>query len=101
MDKVLGMLGMAKRAGKVAGGTFLSEQAVRQGQAQLLIIAKDISENGRADIVGVCRRYRVQYIEYADKLALGNSIGASERAVVSVNDKKFADAILAKYASAQ
>ena len=101
MDKVLGMLGMAKRAGRVTSGAFLCGRAVREGLAQLVIIAKDISENGKKDIIGLCSHYQVQYIEYADKLALGNSIGASERAVVSVNDRKFADAILAKHASAQ
>lgn len=47
MDKVLGMLGMAKRAGKVTSGAFLCGRAVREGLAQLVIIAKDISEMGK------------------------------------------------------
>lgn len=101
MDKVLGMLGMAKRAGKVISGSFLCEKAIRDGQAALVLIAADMSDNAKQDIIRLCGHNGVHYIEYADKEALGNSIGAGERAVISVNDRNFADAVLAKYAKSK
>ena len=39
MNKALGMLGLAKRAGKVTSGEFLCEKAIKQGQSKLIIIA--------------------------------------------------------------
>ncbi len=101
MDKVLGMLGMAKRAGKVISGSFLCEKAVRNQQSALILVATDMSENAKQDMIRLCGHHGVQYIEYADKEALGRSVGAGERAVISVNDRNFADAVLAKYAKAE
>lgn len=56
MDKVLGMLGMAKRAGKVISGSFLCERAVREKQSALILIAADMSENAKQDIIRLCGR---------------------------------------------
>ena len=92
------MLGLAKRAGRISGGSELCEAAVRGGSAQLVIIASDISENGRKAIVDCCTHYNVSYVTYADKASLGRAVGAKLRAVVSVNDAGMADAILKRIA---
>ncbi|MDY3929193.1 MAG: ribosomal L7Ae/L30e/S12e/Gadd45 family protein [Clostridia bacterium] len=99
-DKILSMTGLAKRAGKVTGGAPLCEKDIKNGKSKLIIIAKDISYNGKKAITDACRHYSVKYIEYADMYALGSAIGSEGvRTVVSVNDKNFADAILTKYAA--
>ncbi len=98
-DKILSMTGLAKNAGKVTSGAFVCERDIRSGRSKLIIIAKDISDTGKKAIIDACRHYSVKYIEYADMYALGSAIGAQGvRAVVSVNDKNFADAVLNKYA---
>ena len=96
MNKALGMLGLAKRAGKVQSGEFQSGQAVKSGQSRLIIIASDISENGRKAIVNACRFYSVEYIEFCSSQELGKAIGEDSRMVVSVNDDSFKNAILSK-----
>lgn len=101
MDKVLGMLGMAKRAGKVTSGSFLCEKAIRAKESKLIVLAADAAENAKQEMLHLCKRFGVPYIEYAEKTALGNSIGAGERAVVSVNDENFAQALLAKYSKTE
>ena len=98
MDNVLGMIGLAKRAGKIVTGAEICEAAVKKGKSKLIIIAGDISENGRKAITDTCKYYKVKYIEYADKSQLGKITGAEERAVVSVNDRGFSQTILKKYA---
>lgn len=94
----MGMIGLAKRAGKVITGAELCEAAVKKGKSKLIIIAGDISENGRKSITDACKYYKVKYIEYADKSQLGKVTGSAERAVISVNDREFAKALLNKYA---
>ena len=97
MDKLLQMIGMAKRAGKVITGEMLSEKAVKAGESFLVIIAADISDNGRKSIINSCNHYNVEYIEYADRALLGKFTGGGERTVISINDRGFADTIKSKY----
>lgn len=94
MDKALQMIGMAKRAGKVTTGEFLCERSIKSGESVLIIIASDISGSSRKSIVNSCQYYNVNYIEYADKAQLGQYTGGGERAVVSVNDRGFAAAVM-------
>lgn len=96
MNKILGMIGLAKRAGKITSGEFLCEKAVKDGQSRLIIIASDISENAKKQILNACNYYRVEYIEYSSSAELGKAIGADSRMVVSVNDDSFKNAILSK-----
>ena len=44
-QRVLGMLGMAQRAGKVISGAEGVASALTSGKAELLIISRDISRN--------------------------------------------------------
>lgn len=100
-DKVLSMLGLAKRAGKTQSGEFLCEKTIKSGEARLVILAADTSPKSKKSITDACRFYRVQYIEYGNMEQLGQYTGSAYRAVVSVTDQGFAQAILKKYADAQ
>lgn len=93
MDKALGLIGLACRAGRISGGSELAEDCVRTGKAHLVIIAGDISDNGKKAICDCCRHYGVRYITYSTKAELGKAIGRELRAVVSINDGGFASAI--------
>lgn len=97
MDNVLGMIGLAKRAGKVVTGAKNCEDCVRKGKSHLIIIATDISDNGKKAIVDCCGFYKVKLIEYGKKEDLGKFTGSIERAVISINDRGFAKTILDKY----
>lgn len=97
-EKFLGMLGMAKRAGKVISGEAVCSKAIKNGEAKLAIIASDASENTKKSIINSCLYYSVDYIEAASMSDIGKYTGsASERAVAVVNDNNFAKAILDKY----
>lgn len=49
-QKVLNLLGMAQRAGKLVSGEDLSLKEIRNGTAKLVIVAVDASENTRKNI---------------------------------------------------
>lgn len=93
-DKLLGMIGLAKRAGKVITGEDLCVKAIKSGKSVLVIIASDASCNTKKSIADSCRFYNVKYIEAATKAELGKFTGSDSRAAVSVNDDNFAKAIL-------
>lgn len=97
-EKFLGMLGMAKRAGKVSSGEAVCSKAIKNGEARLVIIASDASENTKKSVINSCLYYGVDYIEAASMADIGKYAGsASERAVAVINDNNFAKAILDKY----
>lgn len=96
-NKILSMLGMAKRAGKVSTGEFICLKSIKGKKAALVIIAADASENTAKSIKNSCSYYKVPFIEFATKDELGKYTGTDNRAVVSVNDNNLAKAILDRF----
>lgn len=100
MDKALGLIGMAKRAGRLCGGADMVEDAVRSGRARLVVIASDAAKNSKKSITDCCVYYKVKYLIYSDKEQLGKAIGADNTAAVSVNDEGLAEAVSNRIAEA-
>ena len=76
-NKVLGLLGLAEKAGKVRSGEFSTEKAVKSGKAGL-----------------VCTYYKVPYFEFGSKEELGHILGKQMRASLAVIDENFSNALL-------
>ncbi len=93
-NKMMSLIGLATRAGKTASGEFSTEKAVKCGQAQLVVIAGDASENTKKKFSNMCTYYQVPFLIAADKETLGHCMGKEYRASLAVSDKNFADAIL-------
>lgn len=91
--KVLGTLGLAMKAGKVVSGEFMTENAIRDGRAKLVIIAADASANTKKKFADSCHYYKVPHVEWGDKDILGNAIGKEFRASLAVTDGGFAKSI--------
>ena len=51
MDRVLSLLGIAQKAGKVVSGGFLCEDAIKSREAVLVILAEDAQKN---TVPGAC-----------------------------------------------
>ena len=92
-DKVLSLLGLAARAGRLASGSTPVENAVRSGNACLVIIARDASENTGKKFRDMCTYYQVPFFTYKDRDALGHAVGKDYRAVLAVTDEGFAEGI--------
>ena len=92
-SKIYGLIGLAKRAGKTADGSFQAEEAVRSGKARLLLVAGDASEGTRKRLSDKCRYYRVPYFVFGNREKLGKAVGEAERVCVGICDSGFAGAI--------
>ena len=46
-NKVLSLVGLATKAGKIASGEFSTEKSVKTGKGFLVLVAADASENTR------------------------------------------------------
>lgn len=91
--KVLGTLGLAMKAGNVVSGEFMTEKAIRGGEAALVIVAGDASANTKKKFRNSCSFYHVLYACFGDKDSLGRAVGKEFRASLAVTDSGFAQSI--------
>ncbi|MBE7055754.1 MAG: 50S ribosomal protein L7ae [Ruminococcaceae bacterium] len=96
-DRLLGLFGLAVRAGKVAFGVFMTEKALDEGRAELVIAAEDIGASNRRRIENKCNEWNVKLIFYSDKALLSRAAGKKDMPVAAVCDEGFAKAIVKKY----
>lgn len=92
-DRILSMLGLAAKAGKIASGEFSTEKAVKSHQAFLVIVSAEASENTKKMFRNMCSFYQVPMYLYASKERLGNAIGKQFRASLAVLDEGFAKSL--------
>ena len=92
-DKVLSLLGLAKKAGKLKGGEYCVETEVKKGRAKLVIVAEDASDNTKKSYTDMCSFKKVPVIFYGNKESIGKCIGCEERAAVVLTDEGFANAV--------
>ena len=95
-DRVLSMLGMAARAGKIDSGEFSTEKAVKSGRGRLVIVAEDASGNTKKMFTNMCKYYEVPLVVFGTKEELGHWIGKAYRASICILDEGFAKAVLKK-----
>ncbi len=86
-DSVLALVGIAKKAGKVAAGEFQTEQAVKSGKAYLVIVSSEASENTKKKFRNMCAFYEIPVVFYGGKEQLGKAVGCEFRASLAVTDE--------------
>lgn len=89
----LALLGLARRAGAVAKGTGAARQALRKGEARLLIVATDGSETQREKVVPAAQAQGVPWIRWGSMDDLGGALGTGPVAAVAVTRDGFAGEI--------
>ena len=95
-DNVLSLLGLAKRGKNIVSGEFSTENAIRDGSAYLVVIAKDASDKTKKKFNDKCTYYNVPIAFYSDKEQLGKSIGCDIRTSIAVTDEGLAKSLIRK-----
>ena len=93
-NKVMQLLGLARRAGAVAPGTEAVRQAIRGGKARLVLFAGDASQ-GQLDKIGRTLHARpVPRARLGDRNMLGAAVGLAPLSAVAVTDTSLAEQVL-------
>ncbi len=100
-DRLLGMLGLCVRAGKVAFGVFLTEKAIDEGRAKLVVMAEDIGQSNKRKIEAKCKNENIKAIFYSTKEELSRASGKKDVPVICIYDEGFAAAIVKIYGGAR
>lgn len=91
----LNFLGLARKAGKLIAGTEKAKALITKNQAQLIILAKDISQKTEKEFVFLAKeKFQVIRTPYdLDELSTALGVRAG---VYTVTDKNFAEQIILK-----
>jgi len=98
--KFAGLLGIAKKAGRVIAGTNLVTDSIRSGSVSkcphAVFLASDVSENTRKRITNCCTYYEVSLYNIPLTIAeIGDAIGKSGSvSAVGITDAGLCDALV-------
>jgi ribosomal protein L7Ae-like RNA K-turn-binding protein len=90
-DRVLGMLGMATRAGAVVPGTDRVREAARGGSLRLALLATDASDNSRGKLLPLLEARNIAHVIRFDRGALGAAVGRGPLSAVGIVDAALAN----------
>lgn len=90
-DKVLSLIGLCQRARLLVSGEEFSLDKIKNNQARLVFLAKDASQNTSKRILDKSKFYGVDVVQSFSSDELSNAIGKSNRKVIAIKDKGFAD----------
>lgn len=99
-DKALSMIGIAVKARKAVSGESQTEKAVKAGEAGLVIVAGDASDNTKKLFRNKCEFYQTKLVFYGTRESLGRCMGKELRSSLAITDEGLAEAILEKIAQA-
>ncbi len=92
-NRIMGLIGLAEKAGKTASGDFSVEQVLKARKAKLVILAQDASENTKHKFTERGEAAGCPVICLGNKEGLGKAIGKAKRACVAILDEGLAKAI--------
>lgn len=94
-EKLLGAMGLAKRAGKLITGAELCEETIRAGKSQIAFLCSDMSENSYKKLHAALRNSDSSYINLSStKEELARRFGKKSYVVACViTDKGFAEIV--------
>ena len=95
VQRICGMLGFARRAGKTVIGTELVCRAMPKGEVRLVVISAGCSDGTMKKLTVKCDFYRIPWVlAPIDTEALAKTVGKESKvAAVAVTDERFAEEI--------
>ena len=96
-EKILGVIGLAVRAGKLVSGMDIVLEEISSKKIKLVILATDTSAKSKENVKYVCTNNEIPVIEFSTIEELSKTIGKSNRAIIGIKDKNFSEGIIEKY----
>ena len=93
-NKIYGLVGLARRAGKISFGTESSIETIEKKKAKLVIVAEDSSDRTKKNFKELSDKLNVEFRIAGTIEDLSRSIGQVNKAVIVIKDENFAKEIL-------
>lgn len=96
-NKILGLIGLAMKAGKVSFGADSVEENIIKRKVKLVILSEDSSERTKNKFIELCKKYDIPVITYGNIEILSKTIGKNNKAILGIKDINFSKSIQEKY----
>ncbi|HOZ54716.1 MAG TPA: ribosomal L7Ae/L30e/S12e/Gadd45 family protein [Clostridia bacterium] len=95
-NKVLGLVGLATRAGKVIFGTDACVEGIEKNKIKLIILTNDASERLKNKFIKLCelKNNGVKVIIFGTIDTISSAIGKQNKAVIGIKDINFSNEII-------
>jgi ribosomal protein L7Ae-like RNA K-turn-binding protein len=94
VSRASGLLGLARRAGGLVVGTEAAREAIRAGDARLIVVAQDVSPVQSAKVRRTLAGHPVRQVSWGTKEDLGAAVGLPPVSVVAVTHPRLAAELL-------
>ena len=96
-DRVLGMIALGIKAGKVVSGKYQVAQMLELGKVKLIIFAEDAAKNTTESLKTKARKEKIEVITYGTSQVFEHILGKKDKKVIGITDENFSKAIIEKY----
>ena len=96
IEEIRGLLGLARRAGRLSVGSRETRIGLHRGEVRLVIVAEDASPRDRERVFRVAAEGNVPTRIVGDRGSLGAAVGRDAVAVVGIRDRGMAVALAAR-----
>ncbi len=93
-NKILGLIGLATRAGEVCFGADSVEQEIKKKKVQLIIVATDASNRTKEKFQAFSKMHEVPIIIEGEIEILSKAIGKSNKAIIGIKNKNIAKEVM-------
>lgn len=90
MNPLLGLLGLAARAGALVTGTEAVRSEVRDGKVQCVLLASDAAPGQRSKLIPLLDARGVRHYTGFSRAELGRAIGRSPASAIGITNAGFA-----------
>ena len=92
-NKIVGLLGLATKAGVIIAGTDASIECIESKKAKLVLISEEASEKTKKNFEFICNKNFIPIVIWGSIETLSKAIGKNNKAIICIRDKNFAGEI--------
>jgi len=89
-EKISSLIALANKAGKAVSGSDKVMDTLRKGEAAILIVAADTSNESKAKFFAAAERFGIETFMFSMKDRLGGPLGKETRTAIAVQKGSFA-----------
>lgn len=91
--KILGLLGLSAKAGKIFFGADSTIEAIQKRKVSLVIVAQDAADRTKNNIKKLCDENNIDFFISGDIEELSKAIGKNNKAIIGIKDINLASEI--------
>ncbi|MDP8269228.1 MAG: ribosomal L7Ae/L30e/S12e/Gadd45 family protein [Candidatus Tenebribacter davisii] len=93
-DKVINILHMARKAGKLKSGFDACERSCFSNNAKLIIYASDLAEKRIKNLMNIANASNIKIIKFGSKSLFGKEFNIRDIGIICIEDVNLAKGIL-------